>query len=124
MAESIHFTSELPERNDDGEKAVPFLKPKIVVSEPKDGFSSNEARRKYLLEHFGSVCQGCDRKFDDDRYLELDHILPKSNGGRNHILNLELLCGPCNKLKSNTYTLSELRKMNEKEGYMANQQKK
>ena len=46
LAESIHFTSELPERNDDGEKAVPFLKPKIVVSEPKDGFSSNAATRQ------------------------------------------------------------------------------
>ena len=124
LAESIHFTSELPERNDDGEKAVPFLKPKIVVSEPKDGFSSNAARRKYLLEQYGLVCQGCDRKFDDDRYLELDHKLPKSDGGWNHILNLELLCGPCNKQKSNIYTLSGLRKVNEKKKRMANQQEK
>ena len=72
----------------------------------------------YLLRTKGSVCQGCDRKFDDPRYLELDHNTPRSDGGLNHVSNRILLCGPCNKLKSNMLTLSGLRRQNKKQGFM------
>ena len=57
--------------------------------------------------------------FDDPRYLQLDHNTPRSDGGINHISNRVLLCGPCNQAKSNIYTLSGLRRMNKKEGRMA-----
>ena len=60
-----------------------------------------------------------DRTFDDPRYLELDHNTPRSDGGLNHVSNRILLCGPCNRLKSNQYTLSGLRRQNKKHGYMA-----
>ena len=73
---------------------------------------------EHLLEQGGQKCQGCDRIFDDPRYLELDHNTPRSDGGWNHISNRILLCGPCNRLKSNTYTLSGLRRENNKRGYM------
>ena len=73
----------------------------------------------YLLRQHGPKCQGCDRTFDDPRYLELDHNTPRSDGGMNHITNRILLCGPCNRLKSNQYTLSGLRRQNGKLGYMA-----
>ncbi|MDE0530715.1 MAG: HNH endonuclease signature motif containing protein [Albidovulum sp.] len=63
---------------------------------------------EHLLDQHGAVCQGCDRTFDDHRYLELDHNTPRSDGGLNHISNHVLLCGPCNKLKSNVYTLAGL----------------
>ncbi len=119
FAEDLHFTSDLPERTDDGEEAIPFLTTKIKVPEPKDEFPTHAAKRKHLLEQNGPVCQGCYRKFDDDRYLELDHNQPRSDGGWNHIANRILLCGPCNRLKSNTYTLSGLQKLNKKLGYMA-----
>ena len=74
--------------------------------------------REYLLEQDGQKCQGCDRVFDDPRYLELDHNTPRADGGWNHIKNRILLCGPCNRLKSNIYTLSGLRRENKKRGYM------
>ena len=32
--------------------------------------------------------------------------------------NRLLLCGPCNRLKSNIYTLSGLRRQNQKQGFM------
>ena len=32
--------------------------------------------------------------------LEVDHIVPKSKGGTDHPSNLQLLCGACNKMKS------------------------
>ena len=72
-----------------------------------------------LLSKRGKVCEGCDRTFDDRRYLELDHNTPRADGGLNHISNRILLCSPCNRLKSHTYTLSGLRRENGKRGYMA-----
>ena len=120
FSEDLHFTSDIPVRTDDGEEAVPFLLTKKRVVEPKDEFSNNAEKREFLLEQNGSKCQGCDRKFNDPRYLELDHNRPRSDGGWNHIDNRILLCGPCNKLKSNIYTLSGLRRQNKKLGYMAN----
>ena len=114
----IHLTSEVPERTDDGKESIPSLRTKIIVPEPKDGFSSNAARRKHLIEQYGPECQGCGRVFDDHRYLELDHNTPRSDGGLHHISNRILLCGPCNRLKSNTYTLSGRRNINRKEGRM------
>lgn len=46
-------------------------------------------------------------------------LVPRSDGGLNHISNRALLCGPCNRLKSNIYTLSGLRKQNKQLGYMS-----
>ena len=122
FTEDMRFTSELPIRTDEGEEAVPFLKTKLKVDEPKDKKRTRAEKVEYLLGQQGCKCQGCDRKFDDPRYLELDHNTPRSDGGLNHISNRILLCGPCNKLKSNTYTLSGLRRQNKKLGYMAGQQ--
>lgn len=61
-----------------------------------------------LLDENGPVCQGCDREFDNPRYLQLDHNTPRADYGLNHISNRILLCGPCNILMSNTLTLSGL----------------
>ena len=47
------------------------------------------------------------------------HEKPRSDGGLNHISNRILLCGPCNRAKSNIYTLSGLRRLNKKNGWMA-----
>ena len=73
---------------------------------------------RYLIEMNGVICQGCDREFDDERYLQLDHITPRADGGTDHISNRTLLCGPCNQAKGSTYTLSGLRKLNKKKGWM------
>lgn len=71
-----------------------------------------------LVEVWGQVCQGCDRFFDDLLYLELDHNTPRSSGGINHVSNRLLLCGPCNRIKSNTLTLEGLRRENKALGRM------
>ena len=118
---SLTFATEPPERTDDGEYAVPYLRPKVLVKEPEGPKYTRHQMYEYLLDQHGSRCQGCDRVFDDPLYLELDHNTPRSDGGINHISNRVLLCGPCNRLKSNTYALGGLRKENKKRGFMADQ---
>ena len=98
---------------------MPFLKVKERTKETKESPMKRSAMYAQLLVAHGPKCQGCDRVFDDPRYLELDHKLPRSEGGPNELSNRILLCGPCNQLKSNTLTLTGLRRQNKKLGYMA-----
>ncbi len=35
----------------------------------------------------------------DFRRFEVDHVIPRSRGGTDHIDNLQLLCGHCNRIK-------------------------
>ena len=70
---------------------------------------TNARKKEILLERHGSVCQGCGIELHE-RYLELDHQLPRADGGSNLLRNRILLCGPCNKLKRHLYTISWLRK--------------
>ncbi|MDE0507830.1 MAG: DNA methyltransferase [Gammaproteobacteria bacterium] len=116
---NVTFTRQLPTRTDDGETASPFLRVKETIREPEGRKMSRAEMYDYLLAQHGQKCQGCDREFDDPRYLELDHNTPRSSGGINHISNRILLCGPCNRLKSNVYTLIGLRRENKKRGYMS-----
>ncbi len=115
----VHYTNDIPARTDEGGTTSPYLQVRLAVKEPEGGKMSRKEMYEVLLSHQGIKCQGCDREFDDPRYLELDHNTPRSDGGLNHISNRILLCGPCNKLKSNTYTLSGLRRQNKKLGYMS-----
>ena len=115
----IHYVTEPPERTDAGETAAPFLRVKKRVPEPPGPKMSRGEMYAHLLDQHGLTCQGCDRVFDDPLYLELDHNTPRSDGGVNHISNRVLLCGPCNRIKSNIYTLSGLRRENTKRGRMA-----
>ena len=118
----ITYSTELPLRTDDGQEAAPFLRVKERIIEPAGRKLSRSEMYDFLLTQYGAKCQGCYRFFDDPRYLELDHNTPRSDGGLNHISNRILLCGPCNKLKSNQYTLSGLRRQNKKLGYMYGKQ--
>ena len=115
----VTFTDQLPERTDDKQPASPYLRVKERVHEPEGPRWTRDQMYEYLLEQYGMKCQGCDRTFDDKRYLQLDHNTPRADGGINHISNRLLLCGPCNRVKSNTLTLSGLRGKNRREGYMA-----
>ena len=117
--DALSFTAAPPVRTDDGLPAAPALKLQWSQAEPPGRRMSRTQMYEALLASQGAKCQGCDRVFDDPRYLELDHNIPRSDGGLNHISNRILLCGPCNRLKSNIYTLSGLRRENRKRGYTA-----
>ena len=58
----------------------------------------------------GGHCNGCGEHFQT-QHLEIDHIIATSVGGTDHIENLQLLCGHCNRIKGDRgqeYLLSRL----------------
>ena len=92
----IHYETMPPVRTDEGDSTAPYLQVTERFAEPRGPYMSRAAMYDYLLTQHGSKCQGCDRSFDDPRYLQLDHNTPRADGGLNHITNRVLLCGPCN----------------------------
>ena len=58
------------------------------------------ANKKRLYGEQGGHCAGCYVHFEP-RNLEVDHIISKNRGGTDHIENLQLLCGNCNRVKGN-----------------------
>ena len=62
--------------------------------------------KKHLYGEQGGYCLGCETHFQP-QHLTVDHIIPRSKGGTDHISNLQLLCGSCNSTKG-TGTQEEL----------------
>ena len=59
------------------------------------------------------LCNGCRGDFPFKLY-EVDHIVPQSKGGTDHLGNLQLLCGHCNKIKHDKpqeYLLARLKEL-------------
>ena len=54
--------------------------------------------RRTLYGLQGGNCAGCDTHFGV-RHLEVDHIISRAKGGTDHLENLQLLCGSCNRIK-------------------------
>jgi len=46
------------------------------------------------------LCAGCRTEFPY-RAFEVDHVIPQSRGGTDHVDNLQLLCSSCNRIKGN-----------------------
>ncbi len=91
LDEFVHFTDKPPTRTDNGEISAPFLRVRNRIMEPDGKRWARQQMYDHLLEQFGCKCQGCDRIFEDCRYLELDHNIPRSDGGINHVTNRILL---------------------------------
>ena len=65
--------------------------------------------RKNILNRDKNKCMYCDNIFSP-KALTLDHIIPRSRGGKSSWENLVACCVPCNKKKDNKL-LSELKDM-------------
>ena len=112
----MHYQTEPPKRTDKGDQTSPELA-QVYVAEPENPHTHDEMK-EILINQFGLKCWGCNYIPPDKRYLHLDHIIPKSDGGTNHIDNRALLCQPCNGMKSNTMSLEGLRRKNKREKHM------
>ena len=66
-----------------------------------------------LFGHQEGLCGGCKVLFPF-RNFTIDHIIPRSRGGTDHLENLQLLCGACNSLKGDRpqeYLMARLAEM-------------
>ena len=75
----IHRT-DIPQRTDQGD--VPHYR----------------TQKHTLFGRQEGICNGCKTAFVF-RNFTIDHIVPRSRGGTDHIDNLQLLCGACNSVK-------------------------
>ena len=112
----MHYQTEPPTRTDQNEQTSPELS-HVYPIETQYQLRHAEMH-DILINQFGLKCWGCNFIPPDKRYLHLDHIIPKTDGGTNDIDNRSLLCPPCNSKKSNTMSLNALRKQNDREGHM------
>ena len=111
-----HYRTQPPVRTDEGAIAAPFLAPVHTLSDKPT--LTHRQMKDFLVETFGLQCWACDFQAPDERYLQLDHVAPKTDGGSNHLDNRALLCQPCNMLKSNKMTMTALRQQNIKQGHL------
>ena len=112
----MHYQTEPPLRTDQAAQTSPEL---AHVYPIETIYQLRHAEmHDILVNQFGLKCWGCNFIPPDKRYLHLDHIIPKTDGGSNDIDNRALLCQPCNSKKSNTMRLNALRRQNRREGYL------
>lgn len=71
-------------------------KPDVSGIEYQQGELQGYEVREYLLEKWGRQCAYCGA---EQVPLEMEHIVPKTNGGSNRISNLTLACCSCNQRK-------------------------
>ena len=70
--------------------------PDISGIEYQQGTLFGYTVRNWLLEKWGHKCAYCKK---GDRPLEIEHIIPRANGGSDRIDNLTIACRPCNQKK-------------------------
>ena len=59
---------------------------------------SNKTLKPTIFKNQNGQCNACNLEMDI-RHFEIDHIIPKSKGGRDTFENYQLLCGSCNRIK-------------------------
>ncbi len=72
--------TDIPRRTD-VDAPIPYRKNKHVLFGRQEG-----------------ICNGCRTEFPF-RIFEVDHVIPRSRGGTDHLDNLQLLCSSCNRIK-------------------------
>jgi 5-methylcytosine-specific restriction endonuclease McrA len=76
--------------------------PEVIVLTAFNRFVKREVRlsRRNIFERDRCVCQYCGKRFPKSEFT-IDHVLPRSRGGRDSWDNLVLACVKCNIRKGN-----------------------
>ncbi len=79
-----------------------FQLPAVIVLRRyvKMRFKKVACTRKNIIWRDDSQCQYCTKYFEEDK-LTIDHVKPRSRGGKNTWLNLVTACKKCNQKKGN-----------------------
>lgn len=79
-----------------------LMVPEIVVMRDYAGFNKREVKfsRKNIFERDNYTCQYCGRRLPT-KELTIDHVLPRSRGGKSVWKNVVLACYSCNRRKDN-----------------------
>ena len=64
---------------------------------PLPRYNSPDVKRQLYGQQEG-CCAGCGDHFEY-RHFEVDHVIARTRGGTDHLSNLQLLCGHCNRVK-------------------------
>ena len=83
-----------------------FLRPEVIICTEYGGIGVKISHhrpkfsRTNVYRRDKNVCQYCNRKFRTED-LTIDHVVPKSKGGKLEWTNVALACTSCNNKKSN-----------------------
>ncbi len=82
-----------------------FELPAVIVLKTivKFGFTTIACNRQNIIWRDNNQCQYCANHFSTDK-LTMDHVLPKSRGGKNTWENLVAACMKCNQKKGSRTT--------------------
>lgn len=75
-------------------------------------FAWNDMRRFFKVSLWDRYkhCKGCNKPFKSFEDATLDHIVPRSKGGRTRLSNLQLMHSRCNSRKTNKMPLKYSRR--------------
>ena len=76
--------------------------PEVIALKFYDRLPTTEVKftRRNLYEHYNYRCCYCGKKFASSE-LNLDHVIPRSRGGKTNWANIVTACIPCNLKKAN-----------------------
>ncbi len=115
----VHARREPPARTDDEADAtarLPSVNRRQRRAEPWMRLSHADMR-DILYAAQGGICAGCGRELHI-RFMQLDHMQPRADGGDNTIDNRVMLCSPCNGAKGAVLTISGLVRANKRDGWL------
>lgn len=97
--------SQLVTENPSGFIHTPAFKiaiPEVITLRHFDGLPKAEVKftRRNIYEHYGYKCSYCGIKFTTSE-LNLEHVIPRSRGGKTDWANVVTSCIPCNLRKGN-----------------------
>ena len=115
----VHALREPPVRtNDEADAGVslPSINRRQRRAEPWMRLSHADMRDILYAAQDG-VCAGCGRKLHI-RFMQLDHMQPRAEGGANTIDNRVMLCSPCNGAKGAVLTILGLARVNKRDEWL------